>query len=215
VPATRVIRVGATGLSREELRICSQAVQDGGVLVFPTDTVYGVGCSAFSAPAIERIYELKGRQYSKPLPVLIESAEVLNLVAAEVSPEARRLTRAFWPGPLTLVLSTAPLALNATRGKTSIAVRVPDHPVALGILAAAGLPLATTSANASGEPSVKTGADAVRQFEGKVDVIVDGGDCPLRRESSVIDATHYPFSILRAGALSAADVERALAPDNR
>lgn len=174
----------------------------GGVIVFPTDTVYGIGCNAFHPEAIRRIYALKGRQYSKPLPLLLAETGQLPLVAKDVPKEAVRLMEAYWPGALTLVFKTAPLALNAARGKSTIAVRIPDHGVVRQLLEHLSLPLAATSANISGKPSLKTGAQAKKIFLSKVDVIIDGGPCEVGRESSVVDASHFPFTILREGAVS-------------
>lgn len=178
----------------------------GGVLVFPTDTVYGIGCNAFHPEAIQKIYDLKGRHYSKPLPILLSDAKQMPLVTKEVPSEAERLMKAFWPGALTLVCKTGPLALNAARGKHTIAVRVPAHGVTSQLLAGLGLPLAATSANISGKKAIVSGTQARKLFESKVDVIIDGGACNVGRESSVVDASHYPFTVLREGALSKAEL---------
>jgi len=108
------------------------------------------------------------------------------------------------------VVKTGPLATGASRGKSTIAVRVPDHGVLRDLLQRAGIPLATTSANRSGRPEVTDGADAVRQFSGHVDIIIDGGRCPVGRPSSVVDVTHFPFVVLREGAVSKRELERCL-----
>lgn len=176
-------------------------VQSGGVVAFPTDTVYGMGCNAFNPEAIAEIYRLKGRNYNKPLPILLADSAQLPLVASNIPAELYQLLEIYWPGPLTVVLKTAPLALGAARGKATIAVRVPAHGVALSILKAVGVPMATTSVNKSGKPAVTSGADVVKLFEEKIPLIVDGGSCEVGRESTVIDATHYPFTVLRQGAV--------------
>lgn len=199
---TRLIDASDRDLSDSELNDILGILENSGVLILPTDTVYGLACNAFDPVAIQKVYALKGRDYSKPLPVLLSSVAQLPLAAKEVPPEVFRLTKRFWPGPLTVVLRTAPIAMHASRGKETIAVRVPDHGVLARILSRTQLPMAATSANRSGEKSVKTGAAAVKQFMDKVDLIVDGGDCRHKKESTVVDAVQFPFTVLRTGVLS-------------
>jgi tRNA threonylcarbamoyl adenosine modification protein (Sua5/YciO/YrdC/YwlC family) len=129
-------------------------IQSGGVVVFPTDTVYGIGCNAFSHEGIEKIYKLKGRSYTKPLPVLLAHVHQLPLVARDVVPETAPLIDEYWPGALTLVLKTSSFAMHVSRGKSTIAVRVPDHRLVRELLNATSVPLATTSANKSGHESI-------------------------------------------------------------
>lgn len=207
---TRVIDCRKKSISHADLEFCTRVIDQGGLVIFPTDTVYGVGCNAFHPAAVKKVYALKGRSYAKPLPILLGHLEQLSLIAADVVPEAMPLIEKYWPGPLTLVLKTAPLALVASRGKNTVAVRVPDHKIAIGILKAAHVPLAVTSANHSGKPEVTKGLDAIDLFEGRVDVIVDGGACDINRASSVVDATHHPFTILREGAISKTALAKAL-----
>jgi len=182
----------------------------GGLLIFPTDTVYGLACNAFDPAAVKKVYALKGRSYTKALPLLVANAGMTALVAKTVQPQAKWLMDEFWPGPLTLVLEVAPLLMHATRGKSTIAVRVPKYPIFQKLLGSIGLPLAVTSANKSDRGSIAKGADVVRLFDGKVDVIIEVGSCSGGKESSVVDATAYPFSILREGALSKALLEKKL-----
>lgn len=207
---TQFFRCSGKKLSPSALQACVTALQAGGTIIFPTDTVYGLACNAFHPAAIARIYKLKGRSYSKPLPILLNDASQLPFVATEVLEEARKLIEIHWPGALTLVFKTAPLALHAARGKSTIAVRVPDHPFARQILSAAQLPLATTSVNISGRKAVVSGEEAKKVFQGKVDVIIDGGPCDIGHESTVLDVTHFPFSVLREGALSKTQLARVL-----
>ncbi len=188
-------------LDKEGLAACVRAIEEGEVIIFPTDTVYGLACNAFHPGAVKKVYSLKGRSYAKPLPVFVATAGEVHRVAEDIPKEAHHLMKAFWPGPLTLVFKTAPLALHATRGRRPIAVRVPDHGVVRQILKAVKLPLAVTSANPSGEPSATTFTQVRRAFEGRMGLIVDGGRCPGGVESSVVDASHYPFSLLREAAI--------------
>lgn len=207
---TRVHKMKAGALSDKALHDCLLALASGGLVVIPTDTVYGIACGAFNPEAVRRVYELKGRAYNKPLPVLIGDAAQLSLVAADIPTEAFRLIGGFWPGALTLVFKTAPLAALAAHGRPTIAVRVPDHGVIRSMLDHGGVPLAATSANQSGEASVTEGEEAVRQFKGRVEVIIDGGPCMLGRESTVVDASKFPFMVLREGAIPKGDLERCL-----
>jgi L-threonylcarbamoyladenylate synthase len=180
------------------------------LLVFPTDTVYGLACNAFDPAAVKRVYALKGRSYTKALPLLLANAAMASLVVKSVGADAQKLMNAFWPGALTLVLEVTPLLVHATRGKATVAVRVPKYPLLQSLLLGVGLPLAVTSANRSGGGSLKDGKDVVRLFDGKVDVIIDAGSCPGGKESSVVEAVRFPFSILREGALSRRVLEEAL-----
>lgn len=207
---TRVHKSRNGELSAAALHDCLVALAGGGLVVLPTDTVYGIACSAFSPNAIAGVYELKGRSYDKPLPIFIPSAAQLSLVAADVPTEAFRLIGAFWPGALTLVFKTAPLAAAAAHGRPTIAIRVPDHGVTRTLLDHAGVPIAATSANQSGEESLTRGADVVKQFQGRVDVIIDGGNCALARASTVVDASRFPFMVLREGAIPKKDLESCL-----
>lgn len=168
----------------------------------PTDTVYGIACSAFKVDAIKKIYEIKGRNYSKPLPILMRDSSQLGLIAKDIPKETKKLIDRYWPGPLTLVLKTNEMALAASRGKDTIAVRVPDHGVIRQVLDSTGIPLAATSANLSGEEAISSGKKIREVFADLVDLILDGGDCKVGTASSVVDATHYPFTVLREAAIS-------------
>jgi L-threonylcarbamoyladenylate synthase len=208
--STRVIALRKRKLSRGELDLCFESLSSGGLIVFPTDTVYGLACNAFHAHAIQEVYRIKGRSHLKPLPVFLSDVEQLPLVAKEILPEARSLTKAFWPGALTLVFKTAPLALHATRGKSTIAVRIPKIPMITDLLRELPFPLAVTSANTSSRPSLTLGVQARKFFKDKVDVIIDAGGCPIGRESTIVDVTHFPFTVLREGAVPKQNILEAL-----
>jgi len=211
---TIILSAGKGRLEKNDVALCTKILKSGGLIVIPTDTVYGIVCNAFDPLAIKKVYQLKGRHYTKPLPILLSSSEQLPLVAVEILSETYRLTNVFWPGPLTLVFKTAPLALHASRGKPTIAVRVPQHAVVTDLIENMGLPVAATSANVSGKTSLKSGAAVIKKFNNKVDVIVDGGRCHWGQESSVLDATHYPFLVLREGAISRQHLYRQLSANH-
>jgi len=194
VTQTALIPADAPGSIERALRV----VRGGGLVAFPTDTVYGVGAAAFDGRAVGRIYEAKGRSEDKAIPVLLAGLGDLERVAAEVSPDLRRLAAQFWPGALTLVVARhADLPLEVSPGPT-VGLRVPDHPVALGLLAGAG-PMAVTSANRSGDPNPTTAAQVLSALGGRIDLILDGGETPGGRPSTVVDCTQDPPHLLRPG----------------
>jgi len=173
----------------------------GGLVAFPTDTVYGLGALAFDGPAVESIYLAKDRPAEKAIPILLADAEDLGKVAAEVPEMARRLAARFWPGPLTLIvpkLQTLPDAVSAT---STVAVRVPDHLAARTLLRAAG-PMAVTSANISAKPSASTAGEVFAQLGGRIALILDGGPTPGGISSTLVDCTGAEPKIVRDGPLT-------------
>jgi len=193
----------------EAVRYAASVLRHGGLVAFPTDTVYGVGAMAFVNDTVERLYTVKGRSTDKAIAVLLGRAEDLPKVAAALSPLAEKLTRVFWPGPLTLVVNKNPALPSAVSALPTVGVRVPNHAVALNLLLRTG-PLAVTSANRSGEPSTLSAAEVLAQLNGRVDVLLDGGLVPGGVPSTVVDCQSDPPTILREGPISASDIERAL-----
>lgn len=183
----------------------------GEVVAFPTETVYGLGADAGNPDAVLRIYETKGRPRFNPLIVHCADLAMAETVA-EFSPLARRLAKRFWPGPLTLVLPRRPdarLADITTAGLDTVGVRIPDHPLALALIRAAGVPLAAPSANPSGRLSPTTAEQVRRAFSGRVPVL-DGGPCESGVESTILSITDDSVTQLRAGALARSEVEKLL-----
>lgn len=188
----------------------------GGLVAFPTETVYGLGANAFDESAVARIFAAKGRPSFNPLIVHLATADSLSSVASEVSPLSRRLAEAFWPGPLTLVLPRAPaVPAIVAAGLSTVGVRVPAHPVAHALLAAFGLPIAAPSANAFTRVSATTAAHVVAQLAAVVDLVLDGGAATVGIESTVVDATGERAVLLRPGAVSVAAIERVVGPVHR
>jgi L-threonylcarbamoyladenylate synthase len=186
-----------------------EILKAGGLIAFPTDTVYGVGSLAFDGRAVESIYLAKKRPNEKAIPILLGDASGLQLIASTVPDMARRLADRFWPGPLTLVVPknpTLPLAVSATN---TVGVRVPDHPVARVLLRAAG-PMAVTSANLSGESDPKTAQEVTDQLGGRIALILDGGRTPGGVPSTLVDCTGNRPIVLRTGPLSLQELESAL-----
>lgn len=178
------------------------------VVAFPTETVYGLGGNALSNEAVEKIFAAKGRPSDNPLIVHISSVAQLDELTSDVPAAAERLISAFWPGPLTLVLQKGPLAADGvTAGLSTVAVRMPDHPVATALIDAAGCPIAAPSANLSGRPSPTSAAHVDKDLNGRIAGIVDGGETGVGVESTVVDCTGETAVILRPGGVTKEQME--------
>jgi L-threonylcarbamoyladenylate synthase len=175
----------------------------GGTVAFPTETVYGLGASAFDPKAVERIFAAKQRPAWDPVIVHVGQGLPLGRLVAEVSDTARALMEAFWPGPLTLLLPRGPEVPDiVTAGRPLVGVRVPAHPVALALIAAAGMPIAAPSANSFGRPSPTTAAHVLDDLDGRIDAVVDSGPTWHGVESTVVDASQSPVIVYRPGAVT-------------
>ncbi|MBE3118230.1 MAG: threonylcarbamoyl-AMP synthase [Candidatus Atribacteria bacterium] len=182
-----------------------EILQLGGLVAFPTDTVYGVGALAFDGAAVESIYAAKDRSVEKAIPVLIGDADDLAKVSAEVPEIALKLAARFWPGPLTLVMPKHPKLPEAVSAAPTVGVRLPDHPVARALLRLAG-PMAVTSANLSGQPSPSTAQEVFAQLGGRIALILDGGKTPGGVPSTVVDCIGVEPQVLRAGAIPKSEI---------
>jgi L-threonylcarbamoyladenylate synthase len=180
----------------------------GGVIAFPTDTVYGLGASIYCEPAVERIYRLKQRPRSMALPVLVASIYQMETLARDMPATARRLLDNLSPGGLTLVLPASEAVPGCISDSGTVAVRMTTHPVALSLIAGLGAPVVATSANLSGRPSATTAAEARSQLSNGVDVIVDGGPSPGGTESTIVDLSGEKPRLLREGAVPLHEIER-------
>lgn len=190
-------------LSAAYVRTAAEALRAGKLVAFATETVYGLGANALDPTAVARIFTAKGRPATNPLIVHVADATELPAVAAEVPPLAGRLIAAFWPGPLTLVLPKHVDVPDAvTAGGPTVAVRQPNHPLALELLRAAGVPVAAPSANRSGELSPTTADHVLASLNDRIDSVLDGGPCPGGLESTVVDVTAPLPRLLRPGLVS-------------
>jgi L-threonylcarbamoyladenylate synthase len=194
---TQLIAASAPNALTQALEI----LLSGGLVAFPTDTVYGVGCLFFHEKAIEAIYVAKDRPIEKAIPVLIGDEADLVKLAEEVPIFAMRLINRYWPGPLTILVpkkSTLPEAISAT---STVGVRMPDHDMARALLRLAG-PMAVTSANISGQASPTTAQQVFKQLGGRIPMILDGGTTPGGIPSTLVDCTSEPIQVLREGPIS-------------
>lgn len=176
----------------------------GKLVVFRTDTVYGVGATAFDEAAVDALYHVKDRPLEKGIPILLADSDDLLKVAREIPPHAQILLDCYWPGPLTLIVPRRESLPSNISPNENIAVRIPDDDVARALIRAAGGALATSSANRSGEPPARTAAEARQTLDGRVAAVVDGGEVQHGVPSTIVDCTVDPPQVLRQGALSAA-----------
>ena len=201
--STRHFRLDADSPDAESIEIASRTIHAGGLVAFPTETVYGLGANAWDEAAVSRIFRAKGRPANDPLIVHIACIGQLSQITREIAPAAQALCRRFWPGPLTLVLKKAvAIPDNLTAGLDSVAVRMPDHEVALALLKAADVPIAAPSANRFSRPSPTCAQHVLDDLKGKVDVLLDAGSTTIGVESTILSLVgDYP-RVLRPGGVS-------------
>lgn len=195
----------------ENLEVAGEIIRNGGVVAFPTETVYGLGASAYDEDAIAKIYEAKGRPSDNPLIVHIADVSEVSKVAREVPEKAKKLFCEFAPGPFTLILKKNPeIADRVTAGLDTVGVRIPSDETARAFLKAAGVPVAAPSANISGKPSPTKAEHVVFDMNGRVDAIICGGDAKVGVESTIIDMTEEIPVILRPGGITLEDIKRVI-----
>jgi L-threonylcarbamoyladenylate synthase len=226
---TRVVLVDPVNPERDAILDAVELLRTGGLVAFPTETVYGLAALALNEAAVRRVFTAKERPLNEPLAIQVAQVADLDTIVKELPESARRLAQRFLPGPLTLVLDAAetlpglttktpkhqgthlelsPLyAVCCMLPASKVGVRIPAHPVARAILNAIGAPLVVTSANRHGQPAPITAQQALEQLDGRVELILDGGRSELGIESTVIDLTTQPPMILRSGAITQAEIE--------
>jgi tRNA threonylcarbamoyl adenosine modification protein (Sua5/YciO/YrdC/YwlC family) len=199
----KTFRINPIQPESEKIEEVVRLIQKGGVAAFPTDTVYGLGVDAENRKAVTRLYQAKNRSSTKPLVLFIAEKKKVSYFAQSISLKAKRLIREGWPGPLTLIFKAAsfcPPALINEEGK--VGIRFPAHPIPQGIIKKGKFPLATTSANISGKKSPLKLQEINRTLKNKIDLLIDGGESPLGKESTVIDVTGFSPRLIREGYLS-------------
>ena len=189
-----------SGISEEGIRLGGEILKQGGLVAFPTETVYGLGGNALDAEASAKIYAAKGRPSDNPLIVHIADWEAIRAIVSEIPEAAKRLADAFWPGPLTMILNKSDLVPYATTGGLeTVAVRMPVNPIARALIRAGGGYVAAPSANTSGRPSPTKAEHVAEDLNGKIDMIIDGGTVDIGLESTIVDLTDGAPTILRPG----------------
>lgn len=183
---------------------CKDVISSGGVLVYPTDTFYGLGADPKNPASVKRLFEIKARQADQPILLLIDDAAEVRNWAREITGETERLMRAFWPGPLTLVFKARQDVLPAlTAGTKTIGLRMPGNSLTRQLLAFLGSPLTGTSANRSGDPSPETAEEALAMLQGMVDMVLDTGRSQGGKPSTILDVTGTDMKVIREGAIPA------------
>lgn len=208
---TQVLPINPENPEADIIRQAADVLRKGGLVAFPTETVYGIGANALDAEAAQGIFNAKGRPAKNPLIVHIPHADAVQQVAQVWPEDAARLAERFWPGPMTLVLPKKPcVPATVTGGGQTIAVRVPAHPVAQALLQAVGLPIAAPSANRSSRLSPTEAKHVLRDLEGRIHMLLDGGPTPRGIESTVIDLSVSTPKLLRPGMISVEAIEQVL-----
>ena len=205
---TEVLRINPKRPNESIIARAAKLISSGEIVAFPTETVYGLGGNALYPSAISKIYQMKGRPYDNPLIVHIADMKTLRRLVSEISPRDLRIIKKFWPGPVTLVLKKSKIVPKITTGGLgTIAVRMPRNKIALALIKRSGFPIAAPSANISGRPSPTNASHVKDDLDGKVKMILDGGNTEIGIESTVIDMTLRTPVILRPGGISKESIE--------
>lgn len=206
---TSIVHIGKNiELHKEDFNIAGEIIRGGGLVAFPTETVYGIGANALDEEALLKIYKAKGRPSDNPLIMHISNVDWLPKYVNEISDKALSLIEAFWPGPLTMVFNKSDQVPSiVTGGLNTVAIRMPKHPIAKSIIEQAGVPVAAPSANLSGKPSPTRGQHVIDDLSGRVDMIIDGGKADLGLESTVLDVSGDIPCILRPGSITHSMIE--------
>ena len=203
----KVIHVDPENPSAEVVNLAATLLKDGGIIVFPTETVYGIGASATSCIGSQEIIDIKMRPKDKPLPWLVEDEGALDKYAIDVPEYAHRLARAFWPGALTIVVKAADIVAKEFRDdRGTVALRSPDHPLVQELIRSNGAAVVTTAANTSGEPPATAFEELEERIIAAADIVLDGGETPHRLASTVVDCTGPEPVVTRIGPISEAEV---------
>ena len=208
---TRRVEMDPLHLNEEAILLAGKYLKEGKLVAFPTETVYGLGANALDKTAAEKTYLAKGRPSDNPLIVHISQFEDIFLLVSELQENTTILASKFWPGPLTLICKKSEVVPEGvTGGLDTVAIRMPDHPIALALIKAGGGYVSAPSANSSGSPSPTTADHVMRDLYGKVDMIIDGGEVEIGVESTILDMTTEPPMILRPGAITRCMLEQVI-----
>ena len=198
-------------VNEESIALAAKLLQQGELVALPTETVYGIAADARNGEAVKKIFEAKGRPQDNPLIVHICGMEMLHGIVSEVPERAKKLAAAFWPGPLTMVMPRGPEVSEVTcAGLDTVGVRMPSHPVVQAVIKASGVAFAAPSANLSGKPSPTNAQDVFTDMDGRLPLILDGGECDVGVESTVISVVGEKPTLFRPGHITLEDLERAL-----
>lgn len=212
---TEIIRIDERNIDKSGIRYAAEVLRSGGLVAFPTETVYGLGANALNEEAVRNIFKAKGRPSDNPLIVHIADKRDVDKLVTCVPECAHMLMQKFWPGPITLIMEKSDLVpLSVTAGLNTVGIRMPSNAVAHELIKESGVPIAAPSANTSGRPSPTNAAHVIEDLFGKVDVIIDAGSCSVGVESTVLDITSSPPVILRPGGITLEQLEEVLGQVN-
>ena len=199
-------------INNDELEEVAEIIRNGGVVIFPTETVYGIGGNALNTETIKKIYEVKKRPSSKPLSILVKDKDEIEKYAQITSEIEKKIIDNFMPGPITLVLKKKENVIPdiVTSGNDTIGVRIPNNNIIAQVLKSCSLPIAAPSANISGQPSSTKLEDVIDDFNGKVDAMIDGGECTEKVSSTVVQVVDGKVRILREGVITIEDINKVL-----
>lgn len=195
---TLVLKVSSRKPEKKKIFYSAKILKAGGLVAFPTETVYGIGANLLDKKALGRLYKVKKRSRNKPFTVHISNIKTVKRLGCKMTKEAEGLVSRFWPGPLTIILKS--------RHGEKMGFRMPDNKIALELISLAGIPVVAPSANISGHPPPTSAEGVLRNLDGKIDILLDGGRTDIGVESTVIDLTVKPFKVLREGAIKSEDI---------
>jgi L-threonylcarbamoyladenylate synthase len=208
---TTILKINPEKPETDRIDEAVALLKKGGVIAFPTETFYGLGADALNEAAIEKIFGIKGRDFKNPILVVVGDRGQLDAFAADIPEVAQKLMDRFWPGPLTIVFRAAQsVSPKLTAGSEKIGIRLTSHPIAMEISKKLGGPLTATSANLSGAPECSSAAEALSQLQGRIDGVVDGGQTPGGKGSTIVDVTASPIKILREGVIAVSLIQDTL-----
>ncbi|MDO8535837.1 MAG: L-threonylcarbamoyladenylate synthase [Candidatus Omnitrophota bacterium] len=197
-----VIKIDPINPDKGKIAAAAKVIREGGLVIFPTETVYGIAVNILDRKAVARLCGVKARPDGKPFTVHISDPKTIRDMGCEISVTAEKLISKFWPGPLTIILKS--------QDGRKIGFRMPANKIALELIKASGVPVAAPSANLSGKPAPVTAEEAVLDLEGKIDMVIDGGKTKVGLESTVVDLTDTPFKVLRQGAIEEEELSKAV-----
>lgn len=208
---TKILKIYEKNIDKEKIKFAADVLRKGGLVVFPTETVYGLGANSFDSRAVKKIFKVKNRPSDNPLIVHIANKRDIYKLSKEVSKEAVKLMDKCWPGPLTIILKKSEIVPYETcGGRETIAIRMPSNKIALELIKSAKIPIAAPSANLSGKPSPTSKEHVIEDLYGKVEVIIDGGETEIGLESTIVDFTVAPPVLLRPGKISLENLRNVL-----
>lgn len=205
---TKIRKTDSSFINMKYIKEAGEIIKNGGLVAFPTETVYGLGADALKEEAAKKIYEAKGRPSDNPLIIHIARYEDLNKITKEIPEKAKTLAQAFWPGPLTMIFKKSDIVpMGTTGGLETVAVRMPVHPVALSLIRESGGYVAAPSANTSGRPSPTLAAHVIEDLKGKINMVLDGGEVEIGLESTIVDMSTSVPVLLRPGYITKGMIE--------